>query len=114
MTKIEKNKILIVVLYFLSLLIFGFVSELILFNGDLSQMIGGNYNFFALLASYAKAGVYHFILVSFIATYVKFSKKINIEYKNIIRWFPLCTFVFALPMCIPNAIIVRIYLCLFG
>lgn len=110
MTKTEKNKISIVILYFLSFLIFDLVSEIIMFDGDLNQMIGGNYNFFKILGLYAKNGVYYFIFLSCIAIYVKFSKKINIEYKNIIRWLPLCTFILALPMCIPNAILVRIYL----
>lgn len=50
MTKTEKNKILIVVLYFLPFLIFDLVSEIIMFDGDLSQMIGGNYNLFKILA----------------------------------------------------------------
>ena len=107
MTKTEKNEIIIIVLYFLSFLIFDLVSVGIMFDGNLSKMIGGNYNFFELLASFANAGVYHFIFVSFIAICIKFNKKINIEYKNIIRWFPLCTFIFALPMCIPTAFVVR-------
>ena len=114
MTKTEKNKIIIIVLYFLSFLIFDLVSVGIMFDGNLSKMIGGNYNFFELLASFANAGVYHFIFVSFIAICTKFNKKINIEYKNIIRWFPLCTFIFALPMCIPTAFVVRSFLYIFG
>lgn len=109
MTKTERNKILIVVLYFLSFLIFDLISEIIMFNGNLREMIGGNYNFFKLLAFYAKAGVYHFIFVSCIAIYTKFNKKINVEYKNIIRWFPLCTFILALPMLIPTSIVIRIF-----
>lgn len=46
MTKTEKNEIIIIVLYFLSFLIFDLVSVGIMFEGNLSKMIGGNYNFF--------------------------------------------------------------------
>ena len=39
MTKTEKNKIIIIVLYFLSFLIFDLVSVGIMFDGNLSKMI---------------------------------------------------------------------------
>ncbi len=111
---INKNKILIIFLYFFSLIIFDLISISILFDGNLIKMIGGNYNVFELLASFANAGVYHFIFISCIVIFVKFSKKINIEYKHMIYWFPLCTFILALPMSIPVAILIRIYLSIFG
>ncbi len=110
MLKKDKNKILIIVLYFLSLLIFELIIWIILFDRDTRKVVEGYYDFFDIIASSIKAGIYHFIFISCIAIYVKFSKKIDIEYKHIIYWFPLCTFIFSLPIsCLANTI-VRIYL----
>lgn len=107
MSKKDKNEILIVLLYFLSFLIFDVVIAIGQFDGDPRKIVEGHYDFFAVLASFANAGVYHFIFISCIAIYVKFSKKIDVEYKNIIRYFPLCTFILALPMSTPTVIMVR-------
>lgn len=110
MLKKDKNKILIIVLYFLSLLIFELIIGIILFDGDTKKVVEGYYDFFDIIASSIKAGIYHFIFISCIAIYVKFSKKIDIEYKHIIYWFPLCTFIFSLPISCLASTIVRIYL----
>lgn len=110
MTKKDKNEILIVFLYFLSFLIFDLVIVIWEFDGNVQEIVGGNCDVFTLLASFADAGVYHFIFITIIAVCVKISKKIDIEYKNIIRYFPLCTFILALPMSVPTAIIIRMYI----
>lgn len=111
MSKKDKNKILIIVfLYFLSLLIFELVIGIILFDGDTRKVVEAYYDFFDIIVSSIKAGIYHFIFISCIAIYVKFSKKIDIEYKHIIYWFPLCTFIFSLPISCLASTIVRIYL----
>lgn len=114
MCKKTKNKLIIIFLYFLSFLLFDLIFVIYKFDGNVGEIIGGNYDFFDLLASFADAGVYHFVFISFIAICVKFIKDLDIEYKHIFYWFPLCTFIFALPMIIPTAIVIRIYLYIFG
>lgn len=113
MLKKDKNKIFIIVLYFLSLLIFELIIGIVLFDGDTRKVVEGYYDFFAIISPSIKAGIYHFIFISCIAIYVKFSKKIDIEYKHIIYWLPLCTFIFALPISCLASTLVRIYLNIF-
>lgn len=96
--------------FFLSLLIFELVIGIVLFDGDTRKVVDGYYDFFAVFTSSIKAGVYHFIFISCIAIYVKFSPKIDIEYKHIIYWFPLFTFIFALPISCLASTIVRMYI----
>ncbi len=110
MLKKDKSKILIIVLYFLSLLIFELIIGIILFDGDTIKVVEGYYDFFDVIASSIKAGIYHFIFISCLAIYVKFSKKIDIEYKHIIYWFPLCTFLFSLPISCLASTIVSIFI----
>lgn len=110
MSKKSKNKILIVFFYFLSLFIFELIIGIVLVDEDIKGVVEGHYDFFAVMAVSIKAGIYHFIFVSLVAICVKFNKKIDIEYKHIIYCFPLCTYIFSLPMSCLASTIVRILL----
>ena len=93
-----KNKILIILFYLISLFLFEFIIGDCNFEKNAQECVSNGDSVFALFALYGEAGFYHFIFISCIAIYVKFSKKIDIAYKHIIYWFPLITFIFSLPM----------------
>ncbi len=107
MSKIEKNKWLIIVLYFLSLMVFELITVSCRF--DIRMVTEGYYNFFSLIGAYFEGGIYHFLFVSCLALYAKYSKNIKKEYKNIFYWFPLCTFIFTWPMVIPTSAVIRVF-----
>ena len=98
MSKQTKNKILIILFYLISLFLFEFIIGDCNFEKNAQECVSNGDSVFALFAPYGEAGFYHFIFISCIAIYVKFSKKIDIAYKHIIYWFPLITFIFSLPM----------------
>lgn len=104
MSKQTKNKILIILFYLISLFLFEFIIGDCNFEKNAEKCVTDGANFFALFAPYVEVGFYHFIFISCIVIYVKFSKKIDIEYKHIIYWFPLITFIFSLPMGLLSAI----------
>ena len=110
-----KNKILIVLAYFISLILFELVIGIGTFDQSARESAKLGYdNPFVLFAPFAEAGFYHFIFVSLVAIYVRVSKKIAKDYKHVIYWFPLLTFYLTLPMSIPTAIIARILHIPFG
>ncbi len=111
MSKIEKNKWLIIALYFLSLMLFELITVSCRF--DIRMVTEGYYDFFAVIGAFIEGGIYHFIFVSFLALYVKFSKRIKNEYKNLFYWFPLCTFIFTYPMFFPTATVIRVFNAIF-
>lgn len=109
MSKQTKNKILIILFYLISLFLFEFIIGDCNFEKNAQECVSNGDSVFALFAPYGEAGFYHFIFISCIAIYVKFSKKIDIEYKHIIYWLPLCTFIFALPMSCLATYVVKAY-----
>lgn len=108
--KKTKNKMLIVFFYFLSLLIFELIIGIGKFDKNAASCVRDGNNFFALFAPFAEAGIYHFVVVSFLVIYTVFSKKIDSKYKEIIYWFPALTYIFSLPMSCLASTIVRILL----
>lgn len=107
MSKKTKNKILIFLFYFLSFLLFELIIGVGKFDENARQCIEDGDNALALFAPFVESGSYHFIFICCIVIYVKFSKKISIDNKHLIYWFPLCTFLFTLPMIIPTVIVAR-------
>lgn len=69
----------------------------------------GYYTPFPYFTSFIMAGIYHFILVLFIAVISIFIKKLDKVYKIILCIFPLITFIFSLPMMIPTTIFARLF-----
>ena len=101
-----KNKLMIWLLYLLSLCIFNMFGAIKFF--DRVQLLadegyGGPMLGISMLCV---SGVYHFIFVTIIAIYVAFCKKINKDYKTIFYFFPLITFFISPIIC---ALMLRLY-----
>ena len=110
MSKKTKNKILIILIYFISLFIF----EVIIGVGGFEKTIQycaekGNSNPLMVYAPMIEAGVYHFIFVSIIAIACIFYKKLDKSYKIIIYFFPMFTFYLSFPMWLLAAMFCRVF-----
>ncbi len=105
-TKI-RNKILLIFSYFSSLLIFELILGIGNFDNNIQNCKAKNFNVLAILVPFVEAGICHFIFISCITIWIKYNKKISIDNKHLIYWFPVCTFLFTLPMIIPTVIVAR-------
>ena len=109
MAKTTKNKMFLVLGFFVSLIVFELIIGIGTFEKNATEAARLGYdNPFVLFAPFGEAAFYHFIFVSFIAIIVKFIKKIPLEYKHVLYWFPLYTVYLAMPMCIPTIYIAKI------
>ena len=99
MTRKNKNIFLIITIYFLSFILFELFigAARALENAKISEELG-MLSIFTPFETLIEAGICHFIFVSVIALMCKFIKKIDKAYKHIIYFFPLITFIFAIPI----------------
>ena len=104
MYKEDKTKIALVFGYFISLFLFELIYTVLFFERDMNMIKElDNATPLVILTPAVKSGVYHFITVSIIAIFCKFSTKVSKEYKNLIYSFPLITFFISIPMYLPVA-----------
>ena len=98
MSKKTKNKLLIIILYIISLFLFEFFIGQCNFKKAEQECFENGYFFTYIFGPYIGAGVYHFIFISFIAICVALNKKIDTQYKHIVYWLPIATYTFSFPM----------------
>ena len=98
MSKKTKNKVLIVLFYFVSLFLFQMFFGVVNFNKNAQDCIADGDSVFALFTPFVKAGIYHFVTMVILAIYARLTKKIDVEYKSILYLLPVITFIFSLPV----------------
>ena len=102
MSKETKIKIVIVIGYFISLFLFELVNNILNYNKYMEFVESIDVHVLAVIfIPSIEAGICHFICVSIMAIIGKFFLKISKEYKKIIYFFPVLTFIFTIPMSLP-------------